>query len=231
MKKFRDLCLVCGGATALGLSGLASADLTEVSAPPSDELSHSDIFNQVYGPGFTATSGGSFSNGSVTASRVDDNDDQYFAAGLYDASVKAVFAAFDQTFGYLADEEGLDITPLFEVVGKGFDVVGDGDFESEDFFRFARTGSQGVLASSHERNNPFNADHLVTYRIDGLEGADTTLMLFFEDKLITESDRDFNDLVVQIQTGAVGVVIPSPLALPAGLFGIGALALRRRRNA
>lgn len=217
------------GIAALSVSTFASADLTPIATPPTKELSHAEIFSNIYGGSFSSVGDGSLSNSSITATRIDDDLDQVYAAGLYAAQVKAVYAAFDQTFGYLAGDDGLTVTPLFKVKGSGFGVVGSSKFETNDQLRFARTGDLGTLASTHERNNEGNNDHVITYKIDGLSLPDTTLMLFFEDKPYYSSDRDFNDLVVQVHSGEAASIIPTPLALPAGLLGLGVMAFRRRR--
>ena len=100
------------------------------------------------------------------------------------------------------------------------------------FFRPAIQGS-GYTWSSLISDNPDLVDHLVAYKITGLDPTDEangifTYLLGFED--LTQGDFDYNDLVVQLDFSAVrSVPEPSTLALVgAGLAVFGFARWRRK---
>ncbi len=215
-------------ATGALLAGQASADFTTVNPPPTaGELGLADILSGVYGGTFVA-SGNDFTNGTVSAIRVNDDLDQLFPTNTYSASAKAVYADFGQRFGYLPGADGSTYVNLFDVDGDGFAVTGAAsDVDIDGPFRFARNGDLGLVATSDPADNPDAADHLVTYLIDGLDTTDSVAILAFEDRVAF--DFDFNDLVVEVTTPGA-TVIPSPAALGGGLMLLTGLVARRRRK-
>ncbi|MEM1212736.1 MAG: hypothetical protein AAGI68_10615 [Planctomycetota bacterium] len=215
----------------VGCASSASGGFTTIAPPFDGEVGHEAILESAFGGDFVA-SGLDFSNGTITATRVDDDDNQLFEIPVFDAEVEAVFASLDQTFGYLPGPSGGDFVTIFDVVGKAFNVTGsvEGLTIADQPFRFARRGANGIDSSLDADNG--GLDKLVTYEITGLDtDADVTL-LFFEDLLGTVKDDDFQDLVVKV-TARPGTPrpIPNPAALGAGLVMLGALMLRRRRTA
>ncbi len=220
----------CAALAAFGMlsAGHASADFTTVNAPiTAGELGLADIFSGVYGGTFVA-SGNDFTNGSITAVRVDDDNDQLFPTNTYSASAKAVYAEFGQKFGYLPGADGSGYVNLFDAEGNGFSVTGSAtSVDIDGPFRFARNGDFGLVATSDPSDNPDAADHLVTYQITGLSTTDNVSILAFEDRI--GFDFDFNDLVVEVTTPGA-TVIPSPAALGGGLMLLSGLVARRRRN-
>ena len=79
-------------------------------------------------------------------------------------------------------------------------------------------------------------DHMVTYQITG-EGlidlgyaADATVwLLFWDDQNFPGTDRDFNDLTIEIVAVAMSVPLPASVVIAGvGLFG---MMLRRRKLA
>lgn len=206
----------------------AFADFTTIKAPSSNEAGFNAILSSVYGGSFVKTDY-DYSNGTIKAVRVDDADDKLFPSGSYIATAKAVFAAYSQSFGYLAGASGGSYVNLFDVTGSKFNVTGSANLEIDEAVRFARNGSMGVLASSDPSDNLKNADHLVTYRIEGLGGNENVYLLGFEDK--SGGDFDYNDLVVELRSVSTPITaIPSPAAFGAGLMLLGGLVARRRRN-
>lgn len=240
-------------------SGAANAGLTGVFAPPSGEATHAQIFSNVYGGIFAPGPNGapSYTNGSITATRMDDilsgggiggnlnlvfgspglpTTDQRWEDGIAITSAEAKFAGFSQEFGY---DDGNGYVKLFDVTSvgpTGHDVAGSGShhFTTGVPWNWVRSGTGSTYYSEEARNHD-QLDHLVTYRITGLQTVDTVWMLFWEDLPgplhgVGASDRDFNDLVVEIRANVANVV-PVPGAVLLGAFGMGIMgAVQRRRN-
>ncbi len=208
------------GFVAVAVSGSAFAEFTTIQ-DNAGEASHLDIFNAVYGGGFTAD-GLNFTNGTLTAVRLDDAADQSFALSSFNAKAIAKFASLDQSFGYL-NADG-DYVNLFEESGEGFAASGSVEGVSLDSpIVFAREGVNGVV-SSDVSSNPDLRDHLVTYRLDGMPGE--VYVLAFEDLFGGPEDDDFQDLVIEVSSINV---VPSPAAMGGGLMLLGGLVARRRR--
>lgn len=227
------------------LPASVSAALTGVYTPDSREDTHGSIFSRVYGGSFVAGPGGSYTSGTVVAQRIDDDFDSTFVTTGFGATVKAVFANYSQSFGYLPgdgeEETSAGFVELFDVTDSRYNAQGSAEGVVIDgVFRFARNGSQGVLASSQADDNPGGADHLVTYLITPLLAAQDAstlavpsfpiLMLFFEDTGGSRSDRDFQDLVVEVR-GATPIDLaraPEPGTAALVLAAVGGALLRRR---
>ncbi|MFW6059470.1 MAG: DUF4114 domain-containing protein [Phycisphaeraceae bacterium] len=213
-------------------SGQLEAASTTVGAPYPGEDNHRQILDSLYGGSFTA-SGSDFSNGTVQALRVDDEADQLWSlSDPINASVRAVFAGLDQSFGYIPGDDGStdDFVELFDASGTEYSVsgsasnvdLGDGDI------RWARKGSNGI-ASSRNTDNLDDKDHLITYSITGLpDVSEPVYLLLFEDLFgNTGADNDYNDLVVEISSVAHA---PTPAAAGAGLMLLGVAGFARRRR-
>lgn len=222
---------VSGGTVVAALLLSASTSLaatTPIQPPRAGEASHGDIFAHWYGGTFVLQANGrDFSNGSVTAIRIDDSLDTLFTTDGFDATARAVFADFSQTFGYLPGPSGGSFVSLFDVVSDGYAAAGSAaGVVINGEFRFARDGNKGVLASSLPADNADLIDHLVTYRVTGL--GNPVLMLFWEDLHAAGSDFDYNDLVVEVNGARI---VPTPAAVGAGLAMMTVGLLRRRRHA
>ncbi len=211
--------------SAMALPALAT--FTTVGSPAGSEASHEGIFEGVYGGDFVGSGidlGNGlwtvFSNGTVTATRVDDDgfvtlldlyggfagsgDDDLWTDGTTTAVAEARFAGKSQEFGY---DEGLGFVKLFDVSGSGFGVSGSGmvTFAAGAMWEWARADdSDAGLSNPHyseESSNTDGLDHMVTYHVTGITGVPSTTnvwAVFFEDVSGTGSDRDFNDLMVQL---------------------------------
>lgn len=219
-------------AAAVPVSMAGAVAVTPVSPPGGSERSHAEIFGDLYGGSFTP-SGDDFSNGLMTLIRIgDDQDETYNFSFGFDASAQAVYAGFDQHFGYTTDAGGY--VELFSVAGTqgtvsaqatGINIDGD--------FQFVRTGPRGVTASTQSGDNVDGIDHVVTYLVENPQAGTLPgqapaqqYLLFFDDGGGNPSDHDFNDLVVLVTAQTATVPEPGSMAL----LGIGACLLIRRRR-
>lgn len=225
-RKMMCASLAVVGSLAVGVTD-AEAAFTTINPEFTSEQSHQDILRRTYGGKFTAD-GLNFTNGSITAERIDDDFDEFYEAGQYTATTKGVFAKFGQTLGYMEGTKGKDnFTELFEVEGKRYDAVGQASFSVGTTFRIVRDGEAG-LSSSRAKDNRGDADKVVTYLITGAGIDHPTWLVFFEDVKGANADDDFQDLVIElVRTDAN--IIPTPAAFGAGLAMMSAFALRRRK--
>jgi hypothetical protein len=232
-------------------AGTASANLTTVHAPAAGEQSQYQILSHVYGGTFLAAvnNAPSYTNGPVTATRVDDflagggqgtdlhlvdvpapgNTDQQWVDGIASVRAEARFAAYSQQFGY-SDALHPVYDNLFNVTGSQYAVSGSAShqFSMGVPWNWARSGQGGNFYSQESRNN--HEDHMVTYQITGLTGLDpgeAVWMLFWEDLPSSCSDRDFNDLAVEVRASAVPLPGADILAM-IGFAGLSVLRYRRK---
>jgi hypothetical protein len=207
----------------LGLSTLAAADahagFTQVNAPiHATELGHAAILSQTYGGTFSAA-GLNFSSGNgYTALRLDDDGsagDECWGNAFVSARAIARFAGWEQTLGVIDGDSGpATFHELFTVSGTGLNVAGsvtDLDLCGKTV-RFARGGG-GEMLSSLALDNVLAVDQMVSYKLLGSGGAQRYL-LFFEDvgAAYGDSDRDFNDLVVELTVRPGVNAVPLPPA-------------------
>src|SRR5690606_3820361 len=92
--------VVAAAACLAIVASSSNAATTPVLSPYPGEASHLQIFNHTYGGGFVA-SGDGYTNGTITITRVDDNDDQIYDAGTYSARAIAAFSSQFHQFGVL----------------------------------------------------------------------------------------------------------------------------------
>ena len=204
-------CLAFAGAATLAAAD-ARAGFTPVKAPPDAELSHRAILDYTYGGTFAPAGGVKFTNGTITATRLEDfgaaadalDLDQCFAGDIVSARAIGRWAGYQQKLGFVAGEHGAgSFRELLTVAGDGVNVTGSASAARTGGagFRFARGGG-GELMTSLAADNRGGADQMVSYRLDGFGPADTiTYLLCFEDLGPgTNSDWDYNDLVVEVTT-------------------------------
>lgn len=219
--------LCCVGVVVCATAGSVRGDLTPIN--DSGEPNHVDILDAVYGGDFAVTAPtGSYTNGAVTATRIDDDDDQWFSGGLFEVEAVAKFAYFGQVFGFFPQEND-DFQPILgdptPITTDGYAQSASDTVEITTEFRWGRRGGGGTTVSSDPGDNPGDRDHFVTYQITGLPNQTQDVWLIFvEDK--ANGDYDFNDLVVQITN------VPEPGVLAIGaVLAAPALLYRRRRTA
>lgn len=171
-----------------------------------------------------------YTSRGVALDRVDDDLDHRFQTQGGRAQAIARFAANVQNFGYNQGESGGAFHTIFRVPGsEAFSWVDIPSMESFRFFLNSSNGSPVYWASNPSENR--GQDHLLTWRI--ASGPDTgDYVLAWEDMDLAYSDRDYNDLIVQIRTVTPIVPIPEPASiglLALGILGAGVTCLRRRR--
>ena len=239
--------LACALVLALAVVAPAVAEMTEVLPPcVPGELSHEEILEAVYSVDFVASGMDFFSpgkEGGISAIRFDDEltlsdvldvvvgqfgtaDDQVWGNGDITATAMARYASYTQQFGYDAGE---GFVVLFDVSGSGTKVDGSATVDLIDrTWAWGRGNSDGTnrYYSEIDRNRD-GLDHMVTYRINGLDTNETVWMLFWEDlpgghSRRCASDRDFNDLAVEIRA------VPEPATLFILAAGL-PLIIRRKR--
>ncbi|HVZ93422.1 MAG TPA: hypothetical protein VG797_02825 [Phycisphaerales bacterium] len=235
----------------IGAAASANAGLIGVNAPPSGEASHQQIITSTYGGSFSGAPAtgftGSGASSGISIVRTEDfgnggtrnvngvgsvSDDTIWAGGIISARAIGRYAGYNQTFGYLSGSgNSLTYNNLFNVGGSETGVSGSvtdinlGSLTGGSW-RWARSGDNGVH-SSRPSDNVDGLDHMVTYRVNGLNNGKITWLLFFED--LNESqcpDWDYNDLAIEVTT-----TVPTPGAVTlAGLSGLLVVAGRRRKS-
>jgi hypothetical protein len=214
--------LAVAGLVALGAARADAGFSTVLPTPHASEVNHDGILSHLYGGTFTAN-GVNYSNGSVTATRIEDTgggtlnalglgngaDDQVWTDGQLSVHAVARFAGYDQSLGYTLGADGSgSVLGLFDVVGMGFNVTGSADVDmTGQTYRWMRGGG-GEMFSSDD-----SVDQMVSYLITGTGGAKTWL-LCWEDVRGAGSDRDYNDLVVEVTAHGESILQLPPTAVP-----------------
>jgi hypothetical protein len=220
-------------AALLGVSTapLAHAGFTEAAPNQEGEPSQGSILSHVLGGTFTAN-GNNFTNGSLTATQLDDVAEQIWQQPIISAQAVAAFSEDPEIFGFIGGTGPGNFTPLFTASGTGYDVTGStGPAVTPSSYQLARSGTDTF--SSVSADNSDKDVHLLAYSITGLpnQAPDTrTWMLFWEDTIAQYSDWDYNDLVVKLVTDPPAssdtpppVLIPLPSAAWSGLSGLAVL--------
>ncbi len=151
---------------------------------------------------------------SAPGSPVDDDE---WTDGITTATVRARFAGFPQEFGF---DEGAGFVSLFMTGGSGFSVTGasSASFSMGASVQWIRRGTSGNTTTNVHSSLPsmnfMGLDQMVTYHVTGAPGAPanaTVWLVFWEDlngalgnnthpdNAGNTADRDFNDLVVEIE--------------------------------
>lgn len=202
----------------------ASFTTINVSADPT----HATVLNGLYGGTFTPAGAPlpngystAFSNGSTVVTRMDDDglasllhilfngpgtaDDDLWGDGAATILATAKYADAAQEFGY---NLGAGYVKLVEVTGGGFAASGmvTAIFNNNAVWQWARADdSTGSPVNVHQSDEPSNADgldHMVTYQVVGAPGVSADVrvwLLFFEAGNGGASDRDFNDLAIELR--------------------------------
>jgi hypothetical protein len=232
-------------ALALTLAASAHAGFTTVKPAPGSEKNHQQILGLTYGGSFLLNEGSTptYSNGSLTFTRVDDSglggvlaivtsdtaptDDQRWSAG--DAVgpttviARAKYAGDSHVFGWIDDTRG----------SAGFQsLIGTTTFNSPvtvnltSSFRWAlkdtTTNKTWTSRNSDNLSDGKSYDQMTTYRVTGAGITQPTYLLFWEDRIGGGADYDYNDAVIEI------TAVPAPGG--AGLALLGAAGLLRRKR-
>jgi hypothetical protein len=226
---------------ACGLAPWASpvrAGYTPVAQPKHPgELSHEQILERVYGGDFVADPTGlNLSNASgITVTRLDDNttDDDWSGRTL-SARAVASFAGKHRTTAHFAATSGGQTAKLFDVAGRHLAATGAGTSAApvDELLLTKGRGRRPKVFSSAAASNADGMDHVVTYEVKGTGQPASVYLLCWEDKFAKRRDRDYNDLVVEVQAAELAarapftqpLLIPLPPPLWTGLAGLAALA-------
>jgi len=224
MSKKSGFVKVLGAVAAIALgvlgTGKAEASFTSIQSPWPGEASQGQILSHTYGGTFVQN-GLDYTNGNITAVRVDDAFDQVFHFDIASIKTIAKFSGGSQglAYGTLDNEH-----QLFNVTGNHYAVGGStGHLDMPGSFSLIRTGT-GQDYSSDASVNPDGADHLVTYLLQGAKNSHPTYVMFWEDQTFKKSDLDFNDFAVEVKSSCP-VVVPLPAATWSGLATLGGSAL------
>lgn len=205
------------GSLGLFLGGQAAVATTTEIAPGALLDSTGGILDQIYGLG--------------NLQRIDDDLDKIWNPANGTATTRAMRADFAQDFGYIPDLNSDNIfdesfVSLFTMPGFTYETGLDGPGASFDsgevnFLMALKSGAEPMWTSQPDQNSDA-LDHMVTWLITGNEGNPDNVIgnrvIAWED-LTGGGDRDFDDLVVEINVGAV------PIPAAAWLFGSGLLGL------
>jgi len=236
------------GALAL-MCPVAEAGYTAVKEPKRKVgVSHERIIERVYGGNFVSDPTGlSFSNESgITVTRLQDGPagDAALSGKVVSARAVAAFSGRRKTAGYFGIRSGGDVQTLLAPAGRQFDVTGAGRSATPadgEFVLVKGAGKAPRTFSSVASSNRDRMDHLVTYKVKGTAQQASVYLMCWEDKFAGRTDRDYNDLVVELQVGeaAAREAMSQPLLIPlppgawtglAGLLSVGLLLWTRRRT-
>ena len=205
------------------------------------EVSHEQILERVYGGDFVSDATGlNFSNNSgVTVTRVEDTADESWAGKSISARTVAASSKGRKTAGYFGTVAGGQVQKLAEKAGRQYSVAGgNAGVTSDGELIFSKgRGRRAQTFSSVASANSDGMDHMVTYEVKGASGQPASVyLLCWEDRFAGRRDRDYTDLVVEVQAAealsrsAVSqpLLIPLPPAAWTGLSGLIALGVLAR---
>lgn len=175
--------------------------------------------------------------GSGGYTRISDSLDQYWSGPTVMSAVAlSSYAGAEQQFGVCVVCDGSDdqaFSPSITADGifsQPLTINGQSSLLiSDPLFRFFNNPSGHAAVGrvfSDPALNPLGADHLVSFSVNG---RPDTFVLGFEDWLFTSdpaSDRDYNDLVVEV-TFRTSNVLATPEPATALLLGCGLLLAAR----
>jgi hypothetical protein len=218
---------------------------TSVNSPPAGEKNHAQILHDIYGQNFTLDGPGGrdyVGNGGITAKRIYDFDDivynivhvynhepndvdQIWTDGAVTVTATAKYASYQQAFGWNGGGLGTSFNKLVDDTNIGQPGVTFTITAGEEFlWGYQAIDHSGLEWWSWTDKNYNHEDHMVTYFMQGASPTEAVWTIFMEDLRFTDSDKDYNDFVVEIRA------IPEPATIC--LLALGGLALlgRKRRT-
>ncbi len=218
-----------------GFGGHAAAQISSVTTSGNDFILNYVNGDRVRAIRIADSNTDGNSNLVLASSTIASSNDQIFEDGVVVSLAQARYAGFEQSFGYVPGASGGSFNSLFSVTGSGFAVTGSSNQTISNLFRFARRGTSGnpnggdTWTSREADNNDTRPDHMISFLFSNEVGSrfiPNSLALFFDDQRGASADRDFNDLVVEVQVN----VVPLPTAALASVAGLGGMAFIRRRR-
>jgi hypothetical protein len=246
MKTGRTTFFALSALTIIAGTAAATPVFTPISAPPGSEKNHAFILGQIYG-GTWVADGLDFTNGTLTAKRVSDgggttltlatstavtaSDEKWAGDGQLTITVRPRYAGDNTTLGWIDDTQS---EPIFQALADSRNLNGTATFNGSADFRWAllnRSKNNSTLTSRASDNAGVGSrsgetlDELVSYQILGNTNPDLARewAMFWEDRRLGESDRDYNDAVFTVLAS-----IPAPSATAA--LAAGAIFASRRRR-
>jgi len=210
---------------------------------PSDELNLFEIVNTIYGTSFTTSGAGAT---GMAFGQLDPLGEVFNGQRDYEAEAK--YASYEETFGWYQETgagEPTDLNELFSVPPGTSGLLGGSPSGT-----ISPVGDYGFYLEAGPSNRPdryrwfserdenfLHEDHMVAYDLElltGDSGYHGCVLLGWEDKpmWLGLSDRDYQDLVVQLCPVGKGIV-PEPatiLLLGMGLAGMTSRYLKRSRK-
>ena len=235
IKTTRWAAAVVAGALLWGAPAAEAGFTTVKPARGRGLASHERILERVYGGNFVGDpSGLSFSNETgVTVTRLEDSGagqtDELWSQNRVSSRLISSNRRQLRTASYFGRGNRVALRRTLDTSSPRHEAAAEAG-EGGLWLVRGRNGRRAI--SSVAAVNRDDADHLVTYEVNGIAeqaGQDASVyLLCWEDKFARRSDWDFNDVVAEVRTAAAApsepLLIPLPPAVSSGLLGLAGLA-------